>query len=766
MTRFNTGNALSSLSEEDFYDNCLSLDQAMNSTDPTWRDRFGVEKPTIDSALKSTGFMPAGFDFVTGGTLQPGDRNKAVYNPAPNGDNNWYRWNGVFPKEIAANSQPNPKDENNWVPVDSDKIIREDLLKSVLVLREGRFALRDFVSVLDYGAKGDGLTDDSDAIQRAVDGNLNIILPPGKKFKLGKYISLRDNQTIIVHGDVIQSHQPKVDAPYYHVGGFDAELKTNILITGAGKFSSEALIGISDSDFKIHKYKAGYCPVIHMRGCNNSTIRGLTGYKLIMGFAHTIINKPSQPDWNLIPLSGVKCKNVHIIDCNLTFCSLFGATLNTVHGGSLDGCYCFRCGDSGLHVQFCSFLRVTNNYRLSPYGDGGDYADGQEILNVNDSQGLSIENTHKSLVQGNVVIGFCATGIDVKNSCTEILVEGNYVQDCQLASITARGGDSIYAHNNSIVIKNNIIKNHGYLHTSNAFWLTHPFRGGVYVHFTYTCEISNNTFIGNNKRGGSQISCVGVKLSDLGFWERSSPASRLTYTKVVICGNTITTPEYRSNYPDIPTGFELKDTIAPAISIGSRGDEGLWGDIIIQNNNILGHLLGEYYHPAGYIGAISVEPKGASGAGMDSSRSITISGNKISGWPCGGIFVSGENKDHPQSSNLTVSNNIIENVSSFGLQLVNFKDPSIIGNIIFSPARVLAAPARAAVFLNNVYAGFLTSNKITTGENKYTSTISASNSSFYVVGNVLATGSAGIFTGDQPQMFDDTTVKAGTNVIY
>lgn len=127
MTRFNTGNNLNSLDERDFYDNCLSLDQAMNSTDPTWRDRFNVEKPTIDAALKSAGFMPAGFDFVTGGTLQPGDRNKAVYNPAPNGDNNWYRWNGAFPKEIAANSQPNPKDENNWVPV---------LIKTGVVERE------------------------------------------------------------------------------------------------------------------------------------------------------------------------------------------------------------------------------------------------------------------------------------------------------------------------------------------------------------------------------------------------------------------------------------------------------------------------------------------------------------------------------------------------------------------------------------------------------------------------------------------------------
>ena len=145
MTRFNTGNNLNSLDERDFYDNSMALDQAMNSTEPTWRDRFNVEKPTIDAALKSAGFMPAGFDFVTGGTLQPGDRNKAVYNPAPNGDNNWYRWNGTFPKEIAANSQPNPKDENNWVPVVvktgvvEREVLRRTYLEAGYNLVEGSF---------------------------------------------------------------------------------------------------------------------------------------------------------------------------------------------------------------------------------------------------------------------------------------------------------------------------------------------------------------------------------------------------------------------------------------------------------------------------------------------------------------------------------------------------------------------------------------------------------------------------------------------------
>ena len=145
MTRFNTGNQIPSISEEDAYDNMACLDQAMNSSEPTWRDRFNVEKPTIDAALKSTGFMPAGFDFVTGGTLQPGDRNKAVYNPAPNGDNNWYRWNGVFPKEIAANSQPNPKDENNWVlahfriGIVEKEALRRTYLKAGYNLVEGSF---------------------------------------------------------------------------------------------------------------------------------------------------------------------------------------------------------------------------------------------------------------------------------------------------------------------------------------------------------------------------------------------------------------------------------------------------------------------------------------------------------------------------------------------------------------------------------------------------------------------------------------------------
>lgn len=142
---YETNNPSPSLDERDFYDNILNLDKVMNSDSDTWNDRFGVEKPTIAGALRSAGFTPAGFDFVSGGTLQIGDRNKAVYNPAPAGDGNWYKWGGVLPKDVAAGSQPNPKDKDNWSPIAikvgivEREVLRRTYQESGYTLVEGSF---------------------------------------------------------------------------------------------------------------------------------------------------------------------------------------------------------------------------------------------------------------------------------------------------------------------------------------------------------------------------------------------------------------------------------------------------------------------------------------------------------------------------------------------------------------------------------------------------------------------------------------------------
>lgn len=112
----NTGNELESSDILDFSDNCENLDVLMNADQEYWTDRLGNKRPTIDYALRMAGFTPAGFDFTTGGVLQPGDRNKCVFNQA---DQTWYSYTGNLPYNVIAGSAPN----SNWKVVNRNALI-------------------------------------------------------------------------------------------------------------------------------------------------------------------------------------------------------------------------------------------------------------------------------------------------------------------------------------------------------------------------------------------------------------------------------------------------------------------------------------------------------------------------------------------------------------------------------------------------------------------------------------------------------------------
>jgi hypothetical protein len=78
---FFTQNPIGSSATEDLQDNAISFDYAMNSPAALWQDRFGKQHKTVQQALKDVGFKPAGFDFVSGGTLGIADRDKCVFYP-------------------------------------------------------------------------------------------------------------------------------------------------------------------------------------------------------------------------------------------------------------------------------------------------------------------------------------------------------------------------------------------------------------------------------------------------------------------------------------------------------------------------------------------------------------------------------------------------------------------------------------------------------------------------------------------------------------
>lgn len=156
-----TQNPIGSDNQLDLQDNAISFDYAMNSPAALWQDRFGKQHKTVQQALKDVGFKPAGFDFVTGGTLGIGDRDKCVFYPT---DGYWYSWNGQLPYVVPANSSPTPGGKKGWGVVTRDErvIAREALRRTYLEagynLVEGSFEqgaiLTNVNDVLLHGSSG------------------------------------------------------------------------------------------------------------------------------------------------------------------------------------------------------------------------------------------------------------------------------------------------------------------------------------------------------------------------------------------------------------------------------------------------------------------------------------------------------------------------------------------------------------------------------------------------------------------------------------
>lgn len=169
----------------------------------------GQTQKTLPAILRDAGFRPASFTFVTGGALAVGDSDRAVLWPVSSGgDGNYYVWKGAYPKVIPAASTPATTggvSSSGWMPA-GDITLRPELASSAVnkgdalitvkseltgtVSRTQHSKNSETISVLDYGAKGDGVVDDTPAFQAAYNNapeNGEIIIPPGFNFKLNSF---------------------------------------------------------------------------------------------------------------------------------------------------------------------------------------------------------------------------------------------------------------------------------------------------------------------------------------------------------------------------------------------------------------------------------------------------------------------------------------------------------------------------------------------------------------------------------------------------
>ncbi|MGN3716054.1 right-handed parallel beta-helix repeat-containing protein [Enterobacter hormaechei] len=150
--------------------------------------RANLDVPSVEEVNnKLSGFIDGSYTFSSGGSLA--SRSDFIWDEETK---SWYYWSGVLPKEVPAASNPDSTGGTGvgaWIPV-GESVLRGDLAKPTgssligyqypadgSVPRTVEDKLGDFVSVLDFGAKGDGVTDDSIAFKKASATGKKVFIP-------------------------------------------------------------------------------------------------------------------------------------------------------------------------------------------------------------------------------------------------------------------------------------------------------------------------------------------------------------------------------------------------------------------------------------------------------------------------------------------------------------------------------------------------------------------------------------------------------------
>lgn len=408
--------------------------------------------------------------------------------------------------------------------------------------------LRESVSVKDFGAVGDGVTDDTAAIQAAINAHDYVVFPEGT-YKVTSTVTVNKAMTICVEGTIKTTgylYQLNPTSIFY-VTADSVIIEGSGILEGPGLFSHDTVANIN------------YIPsLIKVENANNVTVQNLT-----------FVNSPQTA------VIYLNCDNIKIVNNNFiggdTVASCV-ASINyyAVYGYNSDFGLLFgnRVTDNasgktfaeGFFLYGINYTKVTDNYFKNVVDhDVYMYHSVGDLLGINNYNTISDNVSYTDLTTVTQKIGSSIKVHGIFN-----LINGNNIVNTHAGITLERGTYSI--------ISNNTISGFSTLGIIVTDLVSTNSDGNNHV------TISNNTLYGPV---GGNVAGIYYR-GDATFSTSNSVGGKIIGNTVIRCGNSST--------PNAP------------IQVFHSNTSAFMDGFLISNNIIIGQvgLLGMYFDQLRY----------------------------------------------------------------------------------------------------------------------------------------------------------------------
>jgi parallel beta-helix repeat protein len=305
----------------------------------------------------------------------------------------------------------------------------------------GETPMTDFVNVLDYGAVGDGTSNDTSAFAAALAADKPVFVPRTAASYLIANLAIPSNATIFGEGD-LSLIEPHGTSPTYvfNLGSADD-------------------IHISGLAFEVDKSVHGSTLVIRGDGCERVTVSdcrmtkaGSIGVHLVNSTDCTVEKTSIAEYASHGILFGITSTNVNtncrVLDCTVSTAAstahgimVQGGRRCLVQGNSATGGGCF-----GIHFEGCEQSQIADNTTANTYREG---------ISLLESKYCSISN-NQCYWDGDTGVDFGISVCGEQAPCSYNSISDNTVLNSNLSGIAIAGADEQTAVNH---VSNNTIIN-------------------------------------------------------------------------------------------------------------------------------------------------------------------------------------------------------------------------------------------------------------------------------------------------------------------